>query len=117
MSRHVCAALTGISALMLSLTLTVGTARGGWADRLFSEQGHDFGPVPRGGKVRHAFVMTNRLNEAVTILDVRASCGCTTGKTTASLAPPGGTAAVEAEMDTRNFVGKKATTLYVTLAN
>src|SRR3954447_10210617 len=86
-----------------------------WADSLFAEKGHDFGPVPRGGKVRHDFVMTNRLNEPITIANVRASCGCTSGKAGASLVPPGQSAVVEAEMDTRNFVGPKATTLYVSL--
>ncbi len=91
--------------------------RGGWADRLFSEQGHDFGAVPRGAKVRHAFLVSNRFDEPVTILDVRASCGCTTGHASTQIVPPGGSATIDAEMDTRNFVGKKATTLYVTLVS
>lgn len=96
----------------------VGRARaqgGSWADGLFNEHGIDFGAVPRGAKVRHNFVLTNRLNEPVNILDVRASCGCTTGRANATTVPPGGTALLEAEMDTRNFVGVKATTLSVTL--
>src|SRR5215218_6806399 len=86
-----------------------------WADALFQEKGHDFGPVARGGVVRHNFVLTNRLGEPITLVNVRASCGCTTGKPGASLVPPGQSAVVEAEMDTRNFVGPKATTLFVTL--
>lgn len=94
---------------------TVSAQTADWANSLFSEHGIDFGPVPRGAKVRHAFVMTNRLAEPITILDVRASCGCTSGQASASVVPPGGTAVVEAQMDTRNFVGLKATTLMVTL--
>jgi hypothetical protein len=86
-----------------------------WADRLFTETRHDFGPVPRGAKVRHGFVLNNRLSEPVTIVDIRASCGCTRGVANASLVQPGRSAVVEAEMDTRNFVGKKATVLHVTL--
>lgn len=86
-----------------------------WADSLFTEKGHDFGPVPRGGKVRHDFVMTNRLTEALSIANVRASCGCTSGRSSVPLVQPGQTAVIEAEMDTRNFVGPKATTLYVSL--
>ena len=86
-----------------------------WADALFSEQAHDFGPVPRGAKVRHTFVLTNRLGEMVTIMNVRASCGCTSGHANATTVAPGKTATVEAEMDTRNFVGKKSTVLYVDL--
>jgi hypothetical protein len=92
------------------------TVRGAsWADPFFGELSHDFGPVPRGAKVRHVFRFTNRLDEPVTILDVRASCGCTAGRATASVVPPGGSAAIDAEMDTRNFVGKKATVLRVSL--
>jgi hypothetical protein len=98
------------------LLLTAGTAgAASWADGLFSESGHDFGPVPRGGKVRHTFVLTNQLAEPITIVNVRASCGCTTGKVNASLVPPGQQATVEAEMDTRNFVGAKSTTLFISL--
>lgn len=86
-----------------------------WADALFAEQAHDFGPVPRGAKVRHPFVMINKLQEPVTILNVRASCGCTTGTASASLVKPGQSAVVEAEMDTRNFVDRKETALFVSL--
>ncbi len=92
-----------------------GQPNGGWAQSLFSESGINFGPVPRGAKVRHNFVLTNRLNEAITILDVRASCGCSSGQASASQVAPGGQAVIEAQMDTRNFVGVKATTLTVTL--
>jgi hypothetical protein len=101
---------------MLGLLLTAGTAgAANWADGLLSENGHDFGPVPRGAKVRHNFLLTNRLAEPITIVNVRASCGCTSGKANASLVPPGQQAVVEAEMDTRNFVGAKSTTLFVSL--
>src|SRR4051812_18210752 len=102
-------------AVILIGTAAIPASAATWADPLFAEQGHDFGPVPRGGKVRHNFVMTNRLNEPITIANVRASCGCTTGKANASLVPPGQSAVIEAEMDTKNFVGPKATTLFVTL--
>lgn len=90
-------------------------AQRNWAQAMFAESGHDFGPVPRGAVVRHQFVMTNRLSEPVRILDVRASCGCTTGRALAEQVGPGQQAVIEAQMDTRNFVGVKATTLTVTL--
>jgi hypothetical protein len=110
----------GFTTLLVVCLASVGatSSLGGpdnWAEGLFSEQGHDFGPVPRGAKVRHAFVLTNRLTESVNIVDVRASCGCTSGRASAAIVPPGKTATVEAEMDTRNFVGPKATTLTVML--
>lgn len=90
-------------------------AQRNWAQAMFAEKGHDFGAVPRGAVVRHNFLLVNRLNEPVTILDVRASCGCTTGRALAEQVGPGQQAVVEAQMDTRNFVGIKATTLTVTL--
>lgn len=88
-----------------------------WADQLFHEQGHDFGPVPRGAKVRHNFILTNRSDQPLTILNVRASCGCTTGRAASNIVQPNQSTTIEAEMDTRNFVGRKATVLFVTVIN
>lgn len=87
----------------------------GWADAMFAERSHNFGGVPRGAKVKHDFVLTNRLAEPVTILNLRASCGCTSGKASTSLVNPGESAVVEAHMDTRNFLGLKSTILFVML--
>jgi hypothetical protein len=96
--------------------VAAGEARGaGWADALFTEKGHDFGPVPRGAKVRHSFTLKNTTGEVITILDVHASCGCTTGKATATTVAPGASATIEAEMDTRNIVDRKVTALIVSL--
>jgi hypothetical protein len=88
---------------------------GSWTDSLFAENRHDFGPVPRGAKVKHDFVMVNRLGEPITILSLRPSCGCTSGRANTSVVEPGQTAVIEAQMDTRNFVGLKSTILYVSL--
>ena len=89
-----------------------GTVRAeNWPDTLFAERSHDFGPVPAGRVVRHPFVLTNRLAVPIQILNLRVSCGCTSGTASASVVPPGKTAIIEAQMDTRNFVGRKSTTL------
>jgi hypothetical protein len=100
------------------LWLTVAASGAGaanWAEGLFTEKAHDFGPVPRGGKFHHEFLLVNRLAEPVTILNIHASCGCTTGRAAVSQVAAGQSAVIEAEMDTRNFVGAKSTVLYVTL--
>lgn len=89
---------------------------GNWAEACFSEHSVDFGNVPRGAKVRHQFVLTNRTQSTINVLDVRASCGCTSGFASATTIPPNGTAYVEAQMDTRNFVGDKRTTLMVMMS-
>ena len=60
-----------------------------WADSLFSEKAHNFGAVPSGAKVKYDFVLTNRLAEPITILNLRPSCGCTSGKASASTVNPG----------------------------
>jgi hypothetical protein len=86
-----------------------------WTDALFPEHRHDFGMVPRGVKVKHDFLLVNRLAEPITILNLRPSCGCTSGRTATPTVGPGQTAVIEAEMDTRNFVGPKSTVLYVSL--
>src|SRR6185312_1253522 len=110
------ARMSRLSMLVVAGALAIGgMARAqpqNWPDTLFSERSHDFGPVPRGGVVRHPFVLTNRLNVPITILNLRVSCGCTSGTASASVVPPGKTAIVEAQMDTRNFVGRKSTTLF-----
>jgi hypothetical protein len=86
-----------------------------WQDTLFSERSFDFGSVPRGGVVRHPFVLTNRLNVPISILNLRVSCGCTSGTASVNVVNPGQTAIIEAQMDTRNFVGRKSTTLFVSV--
>jgi len=100
--------------------LTIGLAAGevsagNWTDGLFPENRHDFGMVPRGVIVKHDFHLVNQLAEPITILNLRPSCGCTSGRASAAQVAPGQTATIEAEMDTRNYVGLKATVLYVTL--
>jgi hypothetical protein len=106
-----------LSMLVLAVGLAFsGSARGdNWQNSLFSERSFDFGAVPRGGVVRHPFVLTNRLNVPISILNLRVSCGCTSGTSSASVVQPGQSAIIEAQMDTRNFVGRKSTTLFVSM--
>lgn len=88
---------------------------GSWTDGLFPENRHDFGMVPRGVKVKYEFHLVNTLAEPIKILNLRPSCGCTSGRASASVVGPGEMATIEAEMDTRNYVGLKSTVLYVAL--
>ncbi len=115
MSRRMAAAAWITLAFLAVGTSTVHAQNGNWAERMFTEFGHNFGPVPRGAVVRHNFVMTNKYAENLTILDVRASCGCTTGRASSTTVAPGQSINIEAQMDTRNFVGQKATKLTVTI--
>ena len=112
MSRLLSMVFTGV--VMVGGLAGTGRAEN-WSDTLFTERSHDFGPVPRGGIVRHPFVLTNRLTVPIQILNLRVSCGCTSGTASVSTVPPGKSAIIEAQMDTRNFVGRKSTTLYVSV--
>ncbi len=110
------AVFCGVLACGMLLGTGAGWVRAGsWTNGLFAENRHDFGMVPRGAKVKHEFLMVNRLAEPITILNLRPSCGCTSGRASASLVGPGQSAVIEAQMDTRNFVGPKSTVLYVNL--
>ena len=99
-------------AVVVAMSGTVGRAAG-WADALFAEKGHDFGPVPRGAKVRHPFVLTNRLAEPVSIVDVRASCGCTAGRAERLDRPAGRVGDHRGRDGHPNFTARKVTTLIV----
>ena len=101
---------------LLGLGASAHAQGGNWAEACFDEHSVDFGNVPRGAKVRHQFVLTNRTKQTINVLDVRASCGCTSGFASATTIPSGKTAYIEAQMDTRNFVGIKQTTLTVMMA-
>ncbi len=109
-----------VAGMVLAATLWTGVSKAGegtWADSLFSERSHDFGNVPRGAKVRYKFALTNNTQTPITILNLHVSCGCTSGTASDAVIAPGKSGFVEAQMDTRNFVGRKATTLYVTMHN
>lgn len=86
-----------------------------WADGMFNELSHNWGPVARGATVRYPFYLTNTLNEPINIISLRPSCGCTSGASDKSLVQPGERAVIEAQMNTTNFVGHKATILFVNL--
>jgi len=106
--------LAAFSSFILALSGSSAMAQS-WADPMFSELSHNWGPVARGATVRYPFYMTNTLNEPINIVSLRPSCGCTSGASDKTLVQPGERATIEARMDTTNFVGHKATILFVTL--
>ena len=79
-----------VVASWLLIGIGAGSARAAaWTDALFPENRHDFGMVPRGVKVKHDFLLVNRLAEPITILNLRPSCGCTSGRTSTLDGCPG----------------------------
>ena len=51
-------------------------ATASWADLMFQELSKDFGSVPRGPALQHAFPLKNNTGEVVHIAGLRVSCGC-----------------------------------------
>ena len=104
---------THLRLLTALLVLTPSLAAAGWSDGLFAQPTHDFGAVPRGSKQVHQFVLVNTTGRTVGIAGVSVSCNCTRVQAPQRVIPPGGSAAIEAVMDTTGFLGPKAVTVYV----
>lgn len=81
----------------------------------FREETHDFGVVPETkGPVIHEFVFTNNSPGPVTIVNVQASCGCTTPGWSKDPVPPGQTGFIQASFDPKGRPGAFNKTLTVT---
>lgn len=85
-----------------------------WAEGLFDELSRDFGSVPRGQLLVHAFRLANNSKTPVHISSVRVSCGCTSARALTHVLNPGQETVVLAQMDSRRFPGIKTVIIYVT---
>lgn len=94
------------------------SAAASWAETAIPARArvHDFGVVPRGGILSHAFLVANPFAEPIAIAEPKASCGCTSVRVSANIAPPGGSVTIESTMDTAKFAGRKEVTVTVKLA-
>lgn len=66
---------------------------------------HDFGAVPAGPLLEHAFVLANAGKAAVVISKVTPGCSCTDAKLDATTLPPGGSAVLRIKVDTSELRG------------
>ncbi|WP_246202726.1 DUF1573 domain-containing protein [Fulvivirga lutimaris] len=72
----------------------------------FSEKSFDFGNVKEvDGPITHEFTFTNNSQEPIRILNVKASCGCTTPAWTRDSIAPGNTGYIQAQYNPRNRPG------------
>jgi hypothetical protein len=84
------------------------------ADLMFQELSKDFGSVPRGPTLQHAFHLKNNSANVVHIANVRVSCGCVSAYAMKDTLQPGEESAVVASMDTTRWPGGvKSVTVYV----
>lgn len=80
----------------------------------FIESKYDFGTIKEAdGPVTHEFKFTNNGTEPITILNVKASCGCTTPGWTREAVEPGETGFIQAQYNPRNRPGRFNKTLTV----
>jgi hypothetical protein len=72
----------------------------------FREEAHDFGSIREsGGPVLHEFLFTNTSERPVNIVNVQASCGCTTPAWTKEAVAPGKTGFIQASYDPKGRPG------------
>ncbi len=87
-----------------------------WADKLFAGvTTHDFGVVPRGAQLKYSFKMTNIYKVPLEVTGIRVSCGCVTASTNTKVLQPNESAALDINMDGRQFNGHKQVRVYVTV--
>ena len=97
-----------VRALLTGLLVLGGTAaaqaRGG-ATAFFSETVKDFGATPRGPILVHYFTLKNTTNAPLNLGQPRVSCGCVSASivNNKAVVPPGDTAVIAAQMDTRRI--------------
>ncbi len=84
-----------------------------WARKMFSNTTHDFGVVARGAKMEHRFTLENIYEEDVRIASIRSTCGCTATEISRRHLKTWETSEIVATLDTRNFLGRKDSTLTV----
>jgi len=94
--------------MLTGLLVLGGTAAAqaqGGATALFSETVKDFGATPRGPILVHYFTLKNTTNAPLTLGQPRVSCGCVSASivNNKTAVPPGDTAVIAAQMDTRRI--------------
>ena len=108
-----------VGPLFAILTLTpaiIAQQPAAWADKLFAgELTHDFGVIARGSQLKHAFKFTNIYKVPLDITEVRVSCGCVKAESSVKTVQPGESAAININMDARQFNGSKTVRVYVTV--
>lgn len=79
----------------------------------FPETQHDFGTVAEGKVVDYTFHLQNKGTSALTIKDVKTSCGCTAALLSKDTIEPGQEGTLKVELDTKNRSGKLSRTITV----
>lgn len=71
----------------------------------FDHTTHSFGKIESNTLVHHAFKVTNRGKATLVILEVKASCGCTSALPMKQTLAPGESTEIQAQFNTQSFRG------------
>ena len=99
--------------LIFGVMMAVTPLTAGEAEKFFSERAKDFGIVPFGPTLVHQFKITNTTNQQVFINSARVSCGCVSASIPINTLRPGESTHLNANMDTKRFIGPKEVIIYV----
>ncbi len=80
---------------------------------VFDSYEHDFGTIKEGEVVRHVFKLTNVGEHPLIIRNARGSCGCTVPHWPKEPIPPGGTAEIPVEFNSKGQVGQVQKTVFI----
>jgi hypothetical protein len=75
---------------------------------------YDFGTVTRGEKVKNDFLVTNTGDDLLTIIDVKASCGCTAALPEKTELEPGESTKIKVEFNSTGRSGHQVKYITVT---
>lgn len=87
--------------ILLSLQPLIFAAQTEFSEVLaFDTAMHDFGVIKQGSAAEHTFTFKNICNKPVTIVNVKATCGCTATSWTQDPVKPGKTGFVKVKYNT-----------------
>jgi len=115
MFRRMGLATAAVATVSLALLHASSASAQQWAEKMFSENGHDFGAVPKAAKIEHRFKVTNLYKEDIHLSSVRSSCGCTIPRIEKDTLKTGETGEIVAEFNTRAFSGQRGAQVTVTI--
>lgn len=79
----------------------------------FAEKDHDFGKINEGVSVEHIFQFTNKGNDTLKIIHVKASCGCTAALLSNTTIAPGEKGEIKAVFNSQGRPGMNKKTISV----
>jgi hypothetical protein len=104
-----------LTLLVLFLLAARAPAQVGWAEKMLEKTSHDWGTVPRGGKLVQQIKVTNIYAVRLEIVSLTSGCGCVTASAPKRVLEPRESTYIEVTMDTTRVQGPKAVVVKFTV--